>query len=97
MLKFDDLNNFNTKILQTTTPEGFVCPNDPRSSVVWVFMPLAGLPMANRSYERDQKKCSPTTPYDGLAPRDNRGPLYLGLATCKRGQRGRVHFVLDGS
>ncbi|TWW73590.1 hypothetical protein D4764_15G0009840 [Takifugu flavidus] len=29
--------------------EGFACPNDPRSSVVWGYMPLVGPPMANRS------------------------------------------------
>ncbi|TWW80606.1 hypothetical protein D4764_01G0004210 [Takifugu flavidus] len=29
--------------------EWFACPNDPRSSVVWGYMPLVGPPMANRS------------------------------------------------
>jgi len=29
--------------------EGFEHPNDPRSYVVWVYMPLIGSPKANRS------------------------------------------------
>ena len=42
--------------------EGFACPSDPRCSVVWGFMPLLGPPMANRSWGRDQTKCSPNRP-----------------------------------
>ena len=38
---------------------GFACPNDPRSSVVWGFMPLVVPSMVNRSLGSDQKKHSP--------------------------------------
>ena len=44
--------------------EGFACFSDPRTSVVWGFMPLVGPPMANRSKVSDQTKCSSLTPYD---------------------------------
>ena len=32
-----------------TVVEGFEYPNDPRSYVVWGYMPLVGSPKANRS------------------------------------------------
>ena len=42
--------------------EGFQCSSNPRSSIVWGFIPLVVSPMANRSWGRDQTKLRPKDP-----------------------------------